>query len=83
MSKSDVFLQAAGNAVARPVESMAHLLENPVETAQGFSGGVERFFGRVELGTQSLDTAVSTPAPSSTDQAELLARRVGGLAANV
>jgi hypothetical protein len=83
MSKSDVFLQAAANAVARPVESMAHLLENPVETAQGLSGGVERFFGRVELGAQSLDTAVSTPAPSSTDQAELIAKRVGGLAANV
>src|SRR5262245_53246338 len=26
MSKSDVFLQAAANAVARPVESMTHLL---------------------------------------------------------
>jgi hypothetical protein len=83
MSKSDVFLKAAANAVARPVESMAHLLEDPVQTAQGLSGGVERFFGRVELGAQSLDTAVSTPAPSSTDQAELIAKRVGGLAANV
>jgi len=83
MSKSDVFMQAAANAVARPVESMVHLLEDPVQTAQGLSGGVERFFGRVELGAQSLDTAVSTPAPSSTDQAELLAKRVGGLAANV
>ena len=29
MSKSDVFLQAAANAVARPVESMTHMLENP------------------------------------------------------
>jgi hypothetical protein len=28
-----------GIAVARPVESMAHLLENPVETTQGLSGG--------------------------------------------
>jgi hypothetical protein len=83
MSKSDVFLQAAGNAVARPVESMAHMLENPGQTAQGLSGGVERFFGRVELGAQRLDTTVSTPAPSSTDQAELIAKRVGGLAANV
>ena len=83
MSKSDVFLQAAANAVARPVESMAHMLENPTQAAQGLSGGVERFFGRVELGAQQLDTAVSAPAPSSTDQAELIAQRVGGLTANV
>jgi hypothetical protein len=83
MSKSDVFLQAAANAVERPVESMANIVENPVKTAQGLSGGIERFFGRVELGAQQLDTAVSAPAPSSTDQAELIARRVGGLTANV
>ena len=47
------------------------------------SGGIERFFGRVELGAQQLDTAVSAPAPSTTDQAELIATRVGGLTANV
>jgi hypothetical protein len=83
MSKSDVFLQAAGNAVARPVESMAHMLENPVQTAQGLSGGVERFFDRVKLGAQTLETAASAPVPSGTDRAEILAQRVGGLTANV
>ena len=83
MSKSDVFLQAAAQAVARPVESMAHLLEDPVQTAHGLSGGVERFFGRVELGAQQIAGAASGPAPSSTDRAELLAKRVGGLTANV
>jgi hypothetical protein len=83
MSKSDVFLQAAANAVERPVESMTNILENPVKKAQGMSGGIERFFGRVELGAQQLDTAVSAPAPSTTDQAELIAQRVGGLTANV
>jgi hypothetical protein len=83
MSKSDLFLQAAANAVARPVESMAHLLQNPVQTAQGLSGGVDRFFDRVQLGVQSLAGAISAPAPSTTDQAELIAKRVGGLTANV
>jgi hypothetical protein len=83
MSKSDVFLQAAAHAVARPVESMTHLLENPVQTVQGVPGGIERFFGRVELGVQSIAGATSAPAPSPTDQAELIARRVGGLTADV
>src|SRR5262245_23338784 len=74
MSKSDVFLQAAANAVARPVESMANLLENPTQAVQGLPGGVERFFGRVELGAKSLAGAVTAPEPSSTDQAELIAQ---------
>jgi hypothetical protein len=82
MSKSDVFLQAAANAVARPVESMANLLANPTQTVQGLSGGVERFFGRVELGARQIETAASAPPPSGTDQAELIAKRVGGLTAN-
>jgi hypothetical protein len=50
MSKSEEFLRAAGNAVSRPVESAANMLLHPVETVKGVPGGVERFFGRVELG---------------------------------
>jgi hypothetical protein len=47
MSKSKEFLKAAANAVARPVESAANRLLNPVETVQGVPSGVERFFDRV------------------------------------
>jgi hypothetical protein len=83
MSKSDVFLQAAANAVARPVDSMTHMLQNPTQTFQGLSGGIERFFGRVALGAQQLGTAIAAPEPSSADQAELIAKRVGGLTASV
>jgi hypothetical protein len=54
MSKSEEFLKAAGNAVARPVESAANMLLNPIETVKGVSGGVARFFGRVELGAQMI-----------------------------
>jgi hypothetical protein len=83
MSQSDVFLKAAANAVARPVESTAQMLLHPVQTVQGVPGGVERFFDRVEMGAQTIAGAVSAPATSSTDQAELIARRVGGLTADV
>src|SRR5215472_10637515 len=83
MSKSEEFLKAAGSAVARPVESAAHLLEHPVETVQGVPGGVERFFDRVELGAQEIAGASSSPTQSSADRAELVARRVGGLTADV
>jgi hypothetical protein len=82
-SQSTEFLKAAANAVARPVESTAQMLLHPVETVQGVPGGVSRFFDRLELGAQTLAGAVSAPAPSSTDRAELLGRRVGGLTADV
>src|SRR5262245_57464998 len=65
MSKSDVFLQAAANAVARPVESLSNLLQNPVETVQAMPGGLDRFFDRVKLGAQSLAGAATAPEPSS------------------
>jgi hypothetical protein len=52
-------------------------------TFGGSSGGGERFFGRLEVGAQRLDTAVSAPAPSSADRADLIAHRVGGLTAGV
>jgi hypothetical protein len=83
MSKSEEFLRAAGNAVARPVESAANMLLNPVETVEGVPGGVERFFDRVKLGAQEIAGAASAPEPSKADRAELVARRVGGLTADV
>jgi hypothetical protein len=83
MSKSDEFLKAAANAVARPVESTAQMLLHPVETAKGMPGGVERFFDRVELGAQTLTGAVSDPGQSSAQRAEDVTRRVGGLTADV
>jgi hypothetical protein len=83
MSKSEEFLKAAGNAVARPVESAANMLLNPVETVKGVPGGVERFFDRVELGAQMIGGATSDPGPSSAQRAEDVTKRVGGLTADV
>jgi hypothetical protein len=81
MSKSEEFLKAAGNAVARPVESAAHMLLNPVETVKGMPGGVERFFGRVELGVQMISGA-SPPGQSGMERAEDVTKRVGGITAD-
>jgi hypothetical protein len=83
MSKSEEFLKAAGRAVARPVESTAQMLMHPVETAKGMPGGVERFFGRVELGAQTLAGAASDPGQSGAQRAEDITQRVGGLTADV
>jgi hypothetical protein len=82
-SKSEEFLKAAGNAVARPVESAANMLLNPVETVKGVPGGVERFFDRVELGAQMIGGATSDAGQSSSQRAEDITRRVGGITADV
>jgi hypothetical protein len=83
MRQSEVFLQAAAKTVARPVESMAHMLENPVQTVQGVPGGVERFFGRLELGAQEIAGAASAPGQNSAERLEDVTKRVGGLTADV
>jgi hypothetical protein len=83
MSKSEEFLKAAARTVVRPVGSAANMLLNPLETAKGMPGGGERFFGRLELGAQTIAGAVTALAPSDTDRAELLARGVGGITADV
>jgi hypothetical protein len=83
MRQSEVFLQAAAKAVARPVESAANMLLNPVETVKGVPGGVERFFGRLELGAQEIAGAASAPGQSSAERFEDVTKRVGGLTADV
>jgi hypothetical protein len=83
MSKSEEFLEAAANTVARPVESAANLLLHPVETVKGVPGGVERFFGRVALGAQMIAGAATAPEQSGAQRAEDVTRRVGGLTADV
>src|SRR5262245_58682985 len=42
MSQTKEFAEAAAKAVARPVTSAVNMLVNPVETVEGFPGGVSR-----------------------------------------
>jgi hypothetical protein len=83
MSKSEEFLKAAGRTIERPVESTANILLHPVETVKGVPGGVERFFGRVEQGAQTIAGAASDPGQSSAQRAEDVTGRVGGITADV
>ena len=52
MSKTKEFAEAAGRAIARPVTSTVHMLVNPVETMEGFPGGVTRLWDRIKLGVR-------------------------------
>jgi hypothetical protein len=56
---------------------------NPVETVKGVSGGVERFFNLVELGTQTIADAASDPGQTSAQRADDITQRVGGFTADV
>lgn len=79
-SKTEVFLTAAGNAAARPVEAAVTIVTNPVETLQGIPTGVSRFFNRVALGTKSIVRAASDPTQTDQQRAEATVQRVGDVA---
>jgi hypothetical protein len=79
VSKTETFAKALGSAAVRPVNAAEQIITNPVETAKGVPGGVERFFGRVKRGTEHLWTAATASDKSSADRAEEVARRVGGV----
>jgi hypothetical protein len=76
-SKTDVFLSAAANAAARPLDAAVNIITDPVGTAEALPGGISRFFGRVEAGAQSIAKS-ATESDKSTDQkAQETAQRVG------
>jgi hypothetical protein len=76
-SKTDVFLQAAGNAAARPVEAVVSLVTDPVDTIQGIPQGISRFFDRVELGAQHIEQAASDQTKTESERAQETAQRIG------
>ena len=79
VSKTETFAKALGSAAVRPVKAMGQIITNPVETAKGVPGGVERFFGRVKRGATNLWEATTESDKPSADRAEEVARRVGGI----
>jgi hypothetical protein len=78
-SKTETFLTALGSTAERPVQAVKGFVARPVETVQGIPSGVERLFGRVKLGAQSLTATASAPGGSAADTAEVVSRRVGGI----
>jgi hypothetical protein len=79
VSKTETFTKALGSAAVRPVKAAEQIITNPVETAKGVPGGVERLFGRVKRGGEHLWTAAMASDKPSADRAEEVARRVGGI----
>jgi len=62
------FAQAVEQAGARPIMSAVNMLTHPVDTITGLPGGIERMFGRVGLGLERIDSAVSNPDQSAIEQ---------------
>jgi hypothetical protein len=83
MSKTETFVKALGTTALRPVKAAEQLVTKPVETAKALPSGVERLFGRVQLGAENLWGAVTESDKPSEDRAEDVARRVGGISRDV
>lgn len=79
MSKTKEFAQAAAKAIARPVTSTVNMVMNPVKTVEGLPDGVGRLFDRIKLGTEKVVEAATAPGQSGGEQAEMVAKRVGGI----
>ena len=77
LSKTKEFAEAAGKAIARPITSTVNMLVHPVDTITGFPDGVARLFGRIELGTQRVYQAATTPGASGGEKAAEASKRVG------
>jgi hypothetical protein len=67
----------------RPMKAAEQIVTKPVETVKGLPKGVERLFGRVQLGAESLWSAATTSDKPTEDRAEEVARRVGGISRDV
>jgi len=79
MSKTKEFTEAAGRAIARPVTSTVHMLVDPVETIEGFPGGVTRLWDRIKLGSEKVAEAVTAPGASGGQKVADVSERVGGI----
>ena len=79
MSKTKEFGEAAGRAIARPVTSTVHMLVNPVETVEGFPGGVTRLWDRIKLGSEKVAEAATAPGASGGQKVADVSERVGGI----
>ena len=77
MSQTKEFVDAAAQAVARPVTSAVNMVLNPVETVEGLPGGVSRLFGRIELGAESIASAATSPGQSGQQEVASVSERVG------
>src|SRR5262245_325153 len=69
-SQTDVFLKAAANAAAKPLEAAADIIQNPVETVEAIPAGVSRFFNRVELGAEGIVQSASDSTKSGQAKAQ-------------
>jgi hypothetical protein len=77
ISQTKEFVDAAAQAVARPLASAANMIVNPVETVEGLPGGVSRLFGRIELGAENIAAAATAPGQSGEQQMASVSERVG------
>jgi hypothetical protein len=83
MSKTETFAKALGSSAMRPVKAVQQIATDPVETVKGVPKGVERLFGRVQLGAESLWSAAKASDKSSEDRTAEVAQRVGGISRDV
>ena len=82
-SKTGVFAQSLAKNAIRPVTAAGQMVLNPVDTAKGLPGGVQRFFGRVGAGAQQITQAATESDQSGGEHASTVTSRIGKTAKDV
>jgi hypothetical protein len=68
VSKTGVFLKAAGEAAAKPFEAAAHIVKDPVGSIKKAPAGIAGLFKRVGKGAQELGRAAQKQAQAREDR---------------
>jgi len=82
MSATGAFTKEIAQSAARPVEDAAHMVAHPMDTVTGLPSGIGQFFGRVELGAQTVYSTATNSSESGGQRAEQTAGEAGGITAN-
>lgn len=82
MSKTQEFVTAAANAAVRPLNAAVQMVTSPVQTAEALPSALGRFFDRVEQGAERVAEAAQAPNQTAVERGELVANRMGGVAAD-
>jgi hypothetical protein len=82
MSAAGAFSKEIAQSAARPIEDAANMVTHPMDTVTGLPSGIGQFFGRVELGAQTVYSTATNSSESGGQRAEQAAGQAGSITAN-
>lgn len=80
MSNTEQFAKAFAASAERPVADAAQMVMHPMDTVTGLPSGVGQFFGRVELGAETVYSTATNSSENGGQRAKQTAAETGSVA---